>query len=90
MARLRRSQPAYTAEKTGGRMEDWYGVGAWITGMVTFFGIWIYCSLAFGFLGFAIGWLPAWIVAGIAAVIWPLIALLLVATALFFWAVMTK
>ena len=71
-------------------MEDWYGVGAWITGMVTFFGIWIYCSLVYGFLGFALGWIPATIVSGIIAFLWPLVLLLLVAAGLFLWAVMTK
>lgn len=58
-------------------MDDWYEIGAGVTGGITFFAIWIYCSLAFGFLGFALGWLPALIVAGIAGAIWPLIAIVI-------------
>lgn len=59
-------------------MEDWYGVGAYITGLITFFVIWVYCSVTYGFLGFALGWLPAMIVAGIVGLLWGLLVLLLV------------
>jgi len=55
---------------------DWgevYEVGAWIAGVLTFFIVWIGCSLEYGFLGFALGWMPAYIVANIVAAIWPLI-----------------
>jgi len=56
--------------------ETIYGVGAIITGVIVFFGIWIYSFASWGFLiGLMIGWLPAIIGAFIAGVLWPLILL---------------
>jgi hypothetical protein len=57
--------------------DEWIGeayyVGFWITWVLTFLIVWIGCSLGYGFLGFALGWMPAIIVAYIAAFIWPLL-----------------
>lgn len=56
-----------------------YGVGAYITGIITFIGCWIYCVATYGFLfGVGLGWLPSLIVATIVGAIWPLIALVIV------------
>lgn len=56
-----------------------YLIGVWITGIIVFFGIWIYAFVSWGFLiGLAIGWLPALIGGFIAGLLWPLIALGLV------------
>jgi hypothetical protein len=50
-----------------------YVVGAWIVGVLTFVGCWIYCIASYGFLlGVGLGWLPSGIVAVIAAFLWPL------------------
>ncbi len=46
---------------------------------IVFVGSWIYCVSAYGYLfGVGLGWLPSLIVAGLAALLWPLILLLLV------------
>lgn len=49
----------------------YFGLGfvfAWIVGIVTFFGSWIYCINEYGYLlGVGLGWLPSIIVAPIAA-----------------------
>lgn len=59
-------------------MDDSYGVGAFITGLIAFVWIWIYCSLTYGFLGFALGWMPAMILGWVLGLLWPLVALLLI------------
>lgn len=47
-----------------------------IVWFVTFFGCWIYCIAAYGFLlGVGIGWLPSAIAATVAAFLWPLVAI---------------
>jgi hypothetical protein len=57
-------------------MDDWYTIGAKITGGITFFVIWIYAFMSWGFLiGLAIGWLPAAIGATIIGLLWPLAAI---------------
>ena len=44
----------------------------WLTFVVT----WIGCALNYGFLlGVGLGWLPALVVAGIAALCWPVLAI---------------
>lgn len=40
--------------------------------VIVFFAVWIGCTIAFGPLGFMLGWIPALIL----AVIWPLVAAL--------------
>ena len=61
-----------------------YENGAAITAVIVFIGAWIYCIAEYGFLlGVGLGWLPSAIVAGIAAMLWPFIALALLAGALF-------
>lgn len=70
-------------------MDDWYGIGAYITGAIVFFGTWIVCSLTYGFLGFALGWMPAIILAGIVGMLWPLAVLLLLVVAAFVWKALT-
>lgn len=67
---------------------DWgeiYHVGGWVAGVITFLIVWIGCSLAYGFLGFALGWMPAYIVANIVAVIWPALLIGAVLVVLKFW-----
>lgn len=55
---------------------EWYSIGFGITAFITFVGSWIYCIATYGFLlGVGLGWLPSLIVAYIAGLLWPLIAL---------------
>lgn len=63
-----------------------YWIGYWISWVVIFFGCWIYCIAAYGFLlGVGLGWLPSAIVASLASFLWPvlLIAVLILAWVLF-------
>ena len=51
-----------------------YGIGFWITAVLTFIISWIYCIGTYGFLmGGAIGWIPSIILAAIIGAIWPLL-----------------
>lgn len=50
-----------------------YQVGFWITWVVTFLIVWGCCASE-GIVGFCLGWMPAIIIAYIAAYLWPLIA----------------
>ncbi|MCX6718742.1 MAG: hypothetical protein NTY81_04080 [Candidatus Staskawiczbacteria bacterium] len=60
-------------------MEGGYTIGAVITGIIVFIGVWIYAIASWGFLiGIAIGWLPAIIAALIAGLLWPLIVFVIV------------
>lgn len=55
----------------------WY-IGAWIVGVPTFIGTWIWCIVEYGFLlGVGLGWLPSAIVAVVVGALWPLIALVI-------------
>lgn len=57
---------------------DWYWVGAVITGLLVFAGVWIYAIAQWGFLlGIMFGWIPAIIAAFIAGLLWPLLALII-------------
>lgn len=68
-----------------------YRVGAWITGVITFFGSWIYAMASYGFfLGVGLGWIPSLVIAFLAALLWPLIAAALVLIVLFFLFVATR
>ena len=67
-------------------MED--GIGC--VSVLVFLGTWIVCTVAFGAIGFLLGWAPGLVL----AVIWPLILALgvflvviaiLIAAALFLW-----
>ena len=62
-------------------MVDGYDLCAIITGAITFVGIWAYCTWAYGFLGFALGWMPALILGSIIGMLWPLVVLLLILAA---------
>jgi hypothetical protein len=66
-------------------MDDIYEIGGWITWIVTFLIVWIGCSVGYGFFGFALGWMPAIIVAYIAAYLWPLILLGVVVVVIKLW-----
>ena len=56
--------------------DDVYQLGFNITAFIVFIGSWIYCIAEYGFLlGVGLGWLPSIIVAYIAGVLWPLIAI---------------
>ena len=56
-----------------------YLIGAWITGLVAFFVIWIYALVSWGVLiGLLIGWLPAIIGGFVLGVLWPLVLLVLI------------
>lgn len=58
--------------------ETVYEVGKCITGLIIFIGSYIYCINEYGFLfGLGLGWLPSFIIALIAAYLWPLILFLL-------------
>ena len=51
---------------------NWYVVGAFLIGILTFLGIWIYSFEEWGLLvGLLIGWLPALIGGFIVGVLWP-------------------
>lgn len=56
----------------------WYaGVGG-VVGVLTFIVSWIYCIATYGFLlGVGLGWLPSIIVAVLAALLWPVIAIVI-------------
>ncbi len=55
-------------------MSGWYRTGAVITFCIVFVISWIGCVASYGFLlGVGLGWLPSLIVAGLAAVLWPLL-----------------
>ncbi len=59
--------------------ENIYGIGAIITGIIIFIGVWIYAIASWGFLlGVMIGWLPAMIAGLIGGILWPLIILIVV------------
>lgn len=62
---------------------DFWKIGRVVGGfgaVLTFFGSWVYCTAAYGFLfGFGLGWLPALILASIVGtalvLLWPLVLL---------------
>lgn len=57
-------------------MREIYGIGGLLVGVLVFFAGWIYACLQWGLLiGILIGWLPAFVIAIVAALLWPLIAL---------------
>lgn len=54
-----------------------YAWGVIIVGSIVFIGSWIYCIFTYGFLfGVGLGWLPSAIVAVIAGLLWPLLAII--------------
>ena len=58
---------------------DIYYLGAILTGIVLFLGIWLYAIMEWGFLfGLMLGWFPAATGAFIGGAIWPLLLLFLV------------
>ncbi len=58
---------------------EYYWIGFWITGIITFIGSWIYAIAHYGFfLGVGLGWLPSLIITLIAGLLWPLVAVLLI------------
>ena len=55
---------------------DGYMLGVVISGLVFFFGVWIYLIATLGFFwGFGIGWLPALITAFVLCWFWPVYVL---------------
>jgi len=63
---------------------DTYAIGAIITGIIVFVGVWIYAISEWGFLiGIMVGWFPAIIAAYIAGFLWPLAALAVLFIVLF-------
>ena len=52
-----------------------------LTGPATLLAVWIYCAVAYGLLGFVLGWIPALILALLVAVatiyLWPVAAVVL-------------
>jgi len=63
-------------------------VAAMAVSALTFFGSWIYAIVTYGvLLGGGLGWIPGAIIAGIAGgvtyLVWPLIALAIMATGIF-------
>ena len=60
-------------------MDNWYKVGACITGVIVFFLVWIIALFEWGFLvGLSIGWFPAAIAGVVGGLLWPILALLVV------------
>lgn len=56
--------------------DDTYWGWALITGVLVFFGVWIYALSQWGFLfGIMFGWIPAIIAGVIAGALWPLVAI---------------
>ena len=49
-----------------------------IFGLIAFLGAWLACSVSYGFIGFAAGWIPSIVLAGIAAAIWPVLLICLI------------
>ena len=59
-------------------------VCAGITALIIFVGSWLYCIAEYGFLlGVGLGWLPSAIVAGIGALLWPLLFVAVVLLVIF-------
>ena len=59
-------------------IENWYGLGAVITGGLTFVIVWLYAMGAWGVLiGLMFGWIPAVIAGIVAGALWPLMACLI-------------
>lgn len=52
--------------------ESSYLAGVGIVGVPAFLIAWIYCMASYGFLGFALGWIPAGFAALIIGALWPL------------------
>ena len=69
-------------------MKDAYATGAFINGFLVFVISYIYCIFSYGFLfGLGLGWLPSLILAFIAGLIWPLVAIGAAVVGFFiFWA----
>ena len=66
---------------------DWdsiYEIGFWITWVLTFLIVWFACSSE-GMIGFCLGWMPAVIIAYIAAYLWPLILLIVLFVVIKLW-----
>jgi hypothetical protein len=71
-------------------IDNWIG---WISGILTFLAIWIGCTLAYGFLAFALAWIPAAIIGVIVGFIMLLFGrfilsvavILIVVVAFFLW-----
>jgi len=58
---------------------DTYWLGAIITGIIFFIGLWVYAMTTWGLLlGLLIGWIPAVIGAALAALLWPVIVLIVI------------
>jgi hypothetical protein len=53
---------------------NFYTIGAWITGIISFLAIWIYAFASWGLLlGLMFGWIPALIGGVILGFLWPLV-----------------
>jgi hypothetical protein len=56
-----------------------YTIGAWIVGVISFVGIWIYALATWGLLfGLMFGWIPALIGGAIIGFLWPLAVLAII------------
>jgi hypothetical protein len=70
------------AKELSRRSINWaavYTAGAYITGIITFIGCWIYAVAAYGlFLGIGLGWIPSLVIGFLAGILWPLIALIVI------------
>ena len=58
---------------------DWdttYGKGFWITSVISFTVSWLYAIATYGFfLGVGLGWIPSLVIASVAGLVWPFIAI---------------
>ena len=68
-------------------MDNGYWIGAWITGILAFIASWIYAIACYGFfLGVGLGWIPALCIGYLAGLIWPLLAIGVVAVIILIFA----
>jgi hypothetical protein len=59
--------------------KDTYIIGAWIAGVLSFIGIWVYAFLTWGILfGLTFGWIPGIIGGILVGILWPLVALIII------------
>jgi len=61
-----------------------YQLGATITGGIVFIISWLYAIASYGFfIGVGLGWIPSLMIAFIAGILWPLVALATAALIIF-------
>jgi len=60
-----------------------YQAGALITGIIAFLLCWLYAVITYGlFIGVGLGWIPSLVIAFIAGLLWPLVAVVVAVLAI--------